>query len=48
MVRPERERIDPGHRLWHYREHATDDQMNVMPSCECWHEDEGDTDDSDR
>ena len=34
MVRPERERIDPGHRLWHYREHATDDQMNVMPSCE--------------
>ncbi|EIW69201.1 hypothetical protein TREMEDRAFT_39451 [Tremella mesenterica DSM 1558] len=32
MVRPERERIDPNHRLWHYREHATEDQMNVMPS----------------
>lgn len=34
MVKPERERIDPGHRLWHYREHAAEDQMNVMPSCE--------------
>ena len=34
MVKPERERIDPGHRLWHYREHAQEDQMNVMPSCE--------------
>lgn len=22
LVRPERERIDPNHRLWHYREHA--------------------------
>ncbi|KAK1920857.1 chitin synthase 3 [Papiliotrema laurentii] len=32
MVKPERERIDPGHRLWHYREHAQEDQMNVMPS----------------
>lgn len=34
MVRPERERIDPGHRLWHYREHAAEDGMAVMPSCE--------------
>jgi len=33
MVKPERERIDPGHRLWHYRERAAEDQMNVMPSC---------------
>lgn len=36
MVRPERERIDPGHRLWHYREHAAQDEMNVMPSCKCF------------
>lgn len=34
MVRPERERIDPGHRLWHYRDHAQADQMNILPSCE--------------
>lgn len=34
MVKPERERIDPNHRLWHYRERAAEDQMNVMPSCE--------------
>ena len=34
MVKPERERVDPGHRLWHYRERAAEDQMNVMPSCE--------------
>ena len=34
MVRPERERIDPGHRLWHYREHAAEDGMQVLPSCE--------------
>lgn len=34
MVRPERERIDPGHRLWHYREHAADDNLDVMPSSE--------------
>jgi len=33
MVKPERERIDPGHRLWHYREHAAEDGLNVMPSC---------------
>jgi chitin synthase len=34
MVKPERERVDPGHRLWHYREHAAEDGLNVMPSCE--------------
>ncbi|KAK8861274.1 hypothetical protein IAR55_002093 [Kwoniella newhampshirensis] len=28
MVRPERERIDPNHRLWHYREHAAEDQID--------------------
>ncbi|TYJ51248.1 chitin synthase 5, partial [Cryptococcus floricola] len=32
MVRPERERIDPNHRLWHYREHAAEDQVDVQPS----------------
>ncbi|OCF32337.1 chitin synthase [Kwoniella heveanensis BCC8398] len=32
LVRPERERIDPGHRLWHYREHAEQDQVDVQPS----------------
>ena len=34
MVKPERERIDPGHRLWHYRERAAGDGMQVLPSCE--------------
>jgi len=34
MVRPERERMDPNHRLWHYREHAADDHLDVQPSCE--------------
>jgi chitin synthase len=34
MVKPDRERIDPGHRLWHYREHAADDGVRVQPSCE--------------
>ncbi|WWC68915.1 uncharacterized protein I206_102851 [Kwoniella pini CBS 10737] len=33
LIRPERERIDPGHRLWHYREHAAEDQVDVQPSC---------------
>lgn len=33
LVRPERERIDPNHRLWHYREHAGQ-QADVMPSSE--------------
>ncbi|WVQ73906.1 hypothetical protein IAR50_003487 [Cryptococcus sp. DSM 104548] len=32
MIRPERERIDPNHRLWHYREHAAEDQVEVQPS----------------
>ncbi|KAL7419883.1 Chitin synthase, class 3 [Cryptotrichosporon argae] len=32
MVRPERERIDPGHRLYHYREHAAGDNLPVQPS----------------
>ncbi|KIR58105.1 chitin synthase [Cryptococcus bacillisporus CA1873] len=32
MVRPERERIDPNHRLWHYREHAAEDQVDIQPS----------------
>ncbi|WVF67038.1 hypothetical protein IAT40_001781 [Kwoniella sp. CBS 6097] len=32
LVRPERERIDPGHRLWHYREHAEQDQVDVQPT----------------
>lgn len=34
MVRPERERIEPGHRLYHYREHAAGDDMRVHPSSE--------------
>jgi len=32
MVKPERERIDPGHRLWHYREHAAEDNLDVQAS----------------
>lgn len=36
LVKPDRERIDPNHRLWHYREHAAADidsgGMDVMPS----------------
>lgn len=37
MVRPDRERIDPNHRLWHYREHAADGErggLGVLPSSE--------------
>lgn len=34
MVRPERERMDPGHRLWHYREHAAEDNLEVQASSE--------------
>lgn len=34
MVRPERERVEPGHRLYHYREHATADEVRVQPSSE--------------
>jgi hypothetical protein len=32
MVRPERERIEPGHRQYYYREHAAEDKMRVHPS----------------
>jgi chitin synthase len=32
MVKPERERVDPGHRLWHYREHAAEDNLDVQAS----------------
>lgn len=36
LVRPDREKIEPGHRLWHYRNHAAqmEDQGggNAMPS----------------
>jgi len=32
MVKPERERMDPGHRLWHYREHAAEDNLDVQAS----------------
>jgi chitin synthase len=34
MVRPDRERIEPGHRQFHYREHATEDNVRVQPSSE--------------
>lgn len=34
MIRPERERIEPGHRLYHYREHAAADDVRVQPSSE--------------
>ncbi|KAG6853144.1 hypothetical protein C0991_006583 [Blastosporella zonata] len=37
LVRPDREKIEPGHRQWHYRTHATQmedegQRMGVMPS----------------
>ena len=37
LVRPEREKIEPGHRQWHYRSHAageahTTPGVNVLPS----------------
>lgn len=37
LVRPEREKIEPGHRQWHYRSHAAGESsaipgVNVMPS----------------
>lgn len=37
MVRPERERIEPGHRHYHYREHAADDNIPVQPSGELFY-----------
>jgi chitin synthase len=36
MVKPERERMDPGHRLWHYREHAAEDNLDVQASSTCY------------
>jgi hypothetical protein len=37
LVRPDREKIEPGHRQWHYRSHAArleDTNANlVQPSC---------------
>lgn len=36
LVRPDREKIEPGHRLWHYRNHATQSEeqarVGVLPS----------------
>lgn len=38
LVRPDREKIEPGHRLWHYRTHAAQleeekGNLGLMPSC---------------
>lgn len=35
LVRPDREKIEPGHRQWHYRSHVaeTDGRVGVLPSC---------------
>ena len=38
LVRPDREKIGPGHRLWHYRTHAQQleeegGRVGLMPSC---------------
>jgi chitin synthase len=41
LVRPEREKIEPGHRQWHYRTHAAQAEndgqgrMGVLPSGFC-------------
>lgn len=37
LIRPEREKIEPGHRQWHYRSHAAGEHnarpgVNVLPS----------------
>jgi chitin synthase len=34
LVRPDRERIEPGHRQWHYRSHIAEgnSRVGVMPS----------------
>jgi hypothetical protein len=33
LVRPDREKIEPGHRQWHYRSHVADSgRVDVMPS----------------
>jgi chitin synthase len=34
MVKPERERMDPGHRHYYYREHAAEDNLDVQASSE--------------
>lgn len=39
LVRPDREKIEPGHRQWHYRSHVAqleqegNTRVGVMPSC---------------
>ena len=40
LVKPDRERIEPGHRQWHYRAHATQavegsEGVDLLPSCMC-------------
>jgi chitin synthase len=40
LVKPDRERIEPGHRQWHYRAHATqavegNEGVDLLPSCMC-------------
>lgn len=43
LVRPEREKIDPGHRQWHYRNHVAQleeegqGRLGVLPSSTYWH-----------
>ncbi|KIY69277.1 glycosyltransferase family 2 protein [Cylindrobasidium torrendii FP15055 ss-10] len=32
LVRPDREKIEPGHRQWHYRSHVDDAAVGVQPS----------------
>jgi chitin synthase len=42
LVRPEREKIDPGHRQWHYRNHVAQleeegqGRIGVLPSSAYW------------
>ena len=42
LVRPEREKIDPGHRQWHYRNHVAqmeeegEGRLGVLPSSTYW------------
>lgn len=41
LVRPDREKIEPGHRQWHYRTHVAqleqegNARVGFMPSCQC-------------
>lgn len=43
LVKPDREKIEPGHRQWHYRSHVAEAQhdgsgrVGVMPSSEHHH-----------